>query len=391
MALAAHILPTYADTLAPGSASRPGMSLPADRSTGFFDAGPGYDSGAGVRGRLLGVAQFGRRVGGWGSRIGAAGEYNSILVIGEEQTLPSSGSAAFTGTIQGASAVLPAGYNTPWTPINIGAGALTAMGTSTTAQINAGELDKLTVAAGHASGLLTASGVNGGWVCRTVSPGAGVTMPLLRGLRISPPADGGTVTRMYAFSLETGLVAAVGTMHGIVGEEDMPGGHLASTDGTPLRVKASATGTTSAGELILEAANSNGIVKLRANGNDVAWFKAGGTNRLEFYNGSTPTVQGVGGSLNVSGGSGQGISFLSNATAVEGMRLNHTASGANRLQVTPGTTGNGVTLSTAGDSNSHMILDPAGTGTVVILGLPTSSAGLPTGGLWNDTGTLKVA
>ena len=29
--------------------------------------------------------------------------------------------------------------------------------------------------------------------------------------------------------------------------------------------------------------------------------------------------------------------------------------------------------------------------TVVIPSLPTSSAGLPTGGLWNDGGTLKVA
>lgn len=37
---------------------------------------------------------------------------------------------------------------------------------------------------------------------------------------------------------------------------------------------------------------------------------------------------------------------------------------------------------------------PTGSGTrgrVLILNLPTSSAGLPSGALWNDTGTLKIA
>jgi hypothetical protein len=52
-----------------------------------------------------------------------------------------------------------------------------------------------------------------------------------------------------------------------------------------------------------------------------------------------------------------------------------------------GSTTNPVAGTTAG----HFVIDPASTNTLVINGLPTASAGLPTGALWNDSGTIKVA
>jgi len=59
-----------------------------------------------------------------------------------------------------------------------------------------------------------------------------------------------------------------------------------------------------------------------------------------------------------------------------------------RLSNTAGT--NSSIQATGTGSNMTIELKPAGTGTINISTLPTSSAGLSSGDVWNDSGTLKI-
>ncbi|KKL04460.1 hypothetical protein LCGC14_2615820, partial [marine sediment metagenome] len=42
-------------------------------------------------------------------------------------------------------------------------------------------------------------------------------------------------------------------------------------------------------------------------------------------------------------------------------------------------------------ADNHILIKTTGTGTIVLQNLPTSSAGLPTGGLWKSSGYLRIA
>lgn len=76
----------------------------------------------------------------------------------------------------------------------------------------------------------------------------------------------------------------------------------------------------------------------------------------------------------------------------ESLRAAVTAGAVNRVEITGATAGVAPTVAACGaDASIHLKLQAKGTGTIVLNNLPTSSAGLPTGGLWNDGGTLKIA
>lgn len=80
------------------------------------------------------------------------------------------------------------------------------------------------------------------------------------------------------------------------------------------------------------------------------------------------------------------------AQGAESLRIVKVANAVNRVLVEGGTVGTSPTLSATGsDTDIHLRLQPKGAGTVVVPTLPKSAAGLPSGALWNDGGTVRVA
>jgi hypothetical protein len=80
------------------------------------------------------------------------------------------------------------------------------------------------------------------------------------------------------------------------------------------------------------------------------------------------------------GGDGAGSSGVLQA------RIAHVASANRRVELFGANAGNPGLTASAG----HLLLAAAGGYSVMMTGIPTSSAGLPTGALWNDTGVLKI-
>lgn len=75
----------------------------------------------------------------------------------------------------------------------------------------------------------------------------------------------------------------------------------------------------------------------------------------------------------------------------DSLRIAKVANAVNRVLVEGGAVGAAPTLFAAGsDANIHLRLQPKGAGTVVVPTLPKSAAGLPSGALWNDGGTVKI-
>ena len=93
------------------------------------------------------------------------------------------------------------------------------------------------------------------------------------------------------------------------------------------------------------------------------------TTAWTIYNDSfsRSLIQGTGTS-GISSGGANNLSFFTNATAQEQLRVSHTASAVNYVQVTGGATGNPSTVTMSGqgsDANINIALTPKGTGSVV--------------------------
>ena len=62
---------------------------------------------------------------------------------------------------------------------------------------------------------------------------------------------------------------------------------------------------------------------------------------------------------------------------------------SNVITIEAATANDDLTLKTSGSGD--ITVNPSGTGYIILSNLPTSSAGLPTCAVWNDSGTLKIA
>jgi len=136
-------------------------------------------------------------------------------------------------------------------------------------------------------------------------------------------------------------------------------------DSNGLTVKATGNTSSETAQLIGQAANGTEVFRVlnAANGNGLRIIN-GGASDIAMQTGVT--------GLTSSG---------------EQWRVTHSAS-PNRCAYAQGSNGGNPIIGTTG---GHLNLDPNGSNTVVISGLPTSAAGLPTGGLWNNSGVLNVA
>lgn len=89
---------------------------------------------------------------------------------------------------------------------------------------------------------------------------------------------------------------------------------------------------------------------------------------------------------------GGGTVDLQGSPGVLAFRAYSVSGHANGVQVSANAAGFSPSVFPVGtDANINLTLSGKGTGTVVISGLPTSAAGLPTGALWNNSGVLNVA
>lgn len=144
-------------------------------------------------------------------------------------------------------------------------------------------------------------------------------------------------------------------------------------------------------------ASGNSTVNFTVNGGVAAAFSQGGSTPTAYvsvngnHGGNDPGIYASSGSL-----SDVGLRLVSKGTSpvkvwtnggTEQAHFTHTA-GADRFhQFTGANAGNPKWSSSGG----HLEIDPAGSNTVILTGIPTSSAGLPTGGVWSNSGVLTLA
>lgn len=122
---------------------------------------------------------------------------------------------------------------------------------------------------------------------------------------------------------------------------------------------------------VFKTENSAGVIAFSI------YEQSGGNSRVNFYNsaGGTPVIQldSVAGSYFNSGG----------------FRVGTTASLASTFAV-QGTSGTSNVIRAINNTSANLFIVRAN-GQVAMPNLPTSSAGLSAGDLWNDAGTLKIA
>lgn len=136
-----------------------------------------------------------------------------------------------------------------------------------------------------------------------------------------------------------------------------------------------------AARLSFGAAVGTDLLHLFDNGSNRYGLGIGGLPALQIY---APTAVGA---VSIGGRSAATGTFDG-----ESLRVTSVSSTVNRVQVTGAITTGAPTIAAQGsDANIHLRLQPKGTGTVIVATLPTSAAGLPSGALWNDGGTVKVA
>ena len=165
----------------------------------------------------------------------------------------------------------------------------------------------------------------------------------------------------------------------------------------------------------ITASSSAGLLIEAANGTDVGLLGVGNTANITWYgnanwNGTSyvfATDPGGTETLRVGG-----ASFVNGYLKVVGDQSGgdiKALSGNSTLRVTPGSVatdpaiqlfGSGAGTTPGADRNVAYITsdyitffksDSASSGVILRPNLPTSSAGLPTGALWNDGGTVRVA
>ncbi len=339
-----------------GSATLPSFTFASDTDTGI------YQDGA----NTIGFASTAKKLGSWVYRVDAGGNDNSWLQLGSGQLIPNTGIDSYVSTI-GVTTANTTGAGAIYVGINIGSAVLRATDTVTkTGEQAMVELDKLDL---YGDGGAVIFSKAGGLRVRAPLPHTGVTISESYSIQTIPPAGGeGTTTVYKAIKMRGGSNATAGTVYGFFLEEAPSGGAIATHDGQALTLVASADGS-SGGLINLNAKNSGGIISLQSN--SIKMLEIGTTSGAYWTMnaGSTPAMiakPSGGGSGNagaiISANGTSPVSLSTGGNTVEGLRVSHTASGVNYVNITPGTTGNAATIGSQGETNTPLIVRTAGTG-----------------------------